>query len=85
MAYIVGLTLILHKLFIHLLRWPPEELSEEDMAVMLETYELSIYSAYDDIRKYVKKAAWQTKLDSGAAQKEVIDLVRKYTGIGEAA
>jgi hypothetical protein len=85
MAYIVGLTLILHKLFIHLLRWPPEELSEEDIAVILETYELSLYSAYDDIRKYVNKAAWRAKLSSGAAQKEVRELLRKYTGIGEVA
>jgi len=80
MAYVVGLTIILHKVFLRMLRWPPDALAANDINWLLETHELALHYIYDDVRKYVAKMSWTAMASSGETQKEVVELIKKYTG-----
>ncbi|KAJ7059446.1 hypothetical protein C8F01DRAFT_1144682 [Mycena amicta] len=81
MAYIVGLTIILHKVFLHLLHWPPrtESLTADDISWILERQELTLQYVSDDVRKYVETMSWTAMASSGEVLKEVVNLIKKYT------
>ncbi|KAJ7057332.1 hypothetical protein C8F01DRAFT_1372033 [Mycena amicta] len=80
MAYIVGLTIILHKVFLRMLRWPPEALAANDISWLLETHELALHDIYDDVRKYVAKTHLMARVRSEEPMEQVAELIKKYTG-----
>ncbi|KAJ7051461.1 hypothetical protein C8F01DRAFT_1262794 [Mycena amicta] len=80
MAYIVGLTIILHKVFLRMLRWPPEALAANDISWLLETHELALHDIYDDVRKYVAKMHLIARVRSEESMEQVAELIKKYTG-----
>ncbi|KAJ7057325.1 hypothetical protein C8F01DRAFT_1256574 [Mycena amicta] len=80
MAYIVGLTIILHKVFLRMLRWPPEALAANDISWLLETHELALHDIYDDVRKYVAKMHLMARVRSEEPMEQVAELIKKYTG-----
>ncbi|KAJ7069233.1 hypothetical protein C8F01DRAFT_1111983 [Mycena amicta] len=77
--WLVQLLLSQNRVFIRMLRWPLEELTEEDIAVILEVHKPTLSFVYDDVRKFVGKLSWTAMGSSDQAQREVVKLIKRYT------
>ena len=80
MGYIVGITLIMERLFLNTLPLTrPFMLTEAYIDEAIEDYKNSeAIRVHHDIRNYVNKATFQEILNSNNAESKVIKLIRDY-------